>query len=109
MGWLDGWTFYPADPKKAPIHQDPTLGEPDQQNIKELWADFLDAIKTNRRPVSDIETGHLSTNCALLAMLSLKLGRSVTWDGEKELCVGDDEANKLLRRQYRGEWKYPEA
>ena len=42
MGWLDGWTFYPSNGKKAPIHQDPTLHEPDQQNIRELWADFLD-------------------------------------------------------------------
>ncbi|MGC3943215.1 MAG: Gfo/Idh/MocA family oxidoreductase [Chryseolinea sp.] len=41
MGWLDGWTFYPADDKKAPIHQDPKLDEPDQQNIAALWANFL--------------------------------------------------------------------
>ena len=40
-------------------------------------------------------------------MLSLKLGRSVAWDGEKETIPGDAEANKLLRRDYRGEWKYP--
>ncbi len=109
MGWLDGWTFYPSDPKKPPVHQDATLGEPDQQNIKELWADFLSAIETKRRPVSDIEAIHYSTNMSLLGMLSLKLGRSVRWDAEKERVIGDDEANKLLRRDYRGEWKYPEA
>ena len=40
-------------------------------------------------------------------MLSMKLGRSIVWDGEKERVVGDDEANKLLRRDYRGEWVYP--
>ena len=37
MGWLDGWTFYPWDPKKPTIHEDPKLHEPDQQNIPELW------------------------------------------------------------------------
>jgi hypothetical protein len=42
-------------------------------------------------------------------MLSLKLGRSVEWDGEKEVVVGDAEANQLLRREYRGPWVYPEA
>ena len=42
-------------------------------------------------------------------MLSYKLGRSVQWDGEKEMCVGDAEANKLLRREYRKPWVYPEA
>jgi len=38
-----------------------------------------------------------------------KLGRSVQWDGEKTRIVGDDEANKLLRRDYRGQWKYPQV
>ncbi len=32
----------------------------------------------------------------------MKLGRSLTWDAEKQQVVGDDEANKLLRRPYRG-------
>jgi hypothetical protein len=41
-------------------------------------------------------------------MLSYKLGRGINWDGEKEEIPGDPEANKLLRREYRGEWKYPE-
>jgi hypothetical protein len=42
-------------------------------------------------------------------MLSLKLGRSVRWDGEKEVIVGDAEANKLLRRKYRKPWVYPQV
>jgi hypothetical protein len=41
-------------------------------------------------------------------MLSLKLGRSVAWDGQKEIITGDDEANALLRRDYRGPWTYPD-
>ena len=106
MGWIGGWTFYPVGGQ--PVHQDPQLNEPDQQNIKELWADFIDAIRSKRRPACDIELGHRSTTMALLGMLSLKLGRSVQWDGEKETVVGDAEAVKLLSRAYRGEWKYPE-
>jgi hypothetical protein len=51
---------------------------------------------------------------ALLGMLSLKLGRSIQWDGQKEVCVTagggpDEEANKLLRREYRKPWVYPEV
>jgi hypothetical protein len=42
-------------------------------------------------------------------MLSYKLGRSIVWDGEKEIIPGDEEANKLLSRNYRGEWKYPQV
>ena len=107
MGWEKGWTFYPAD-SKAPIqHEEPQLNQPDSQNIKELFADFLNAIRTGTKPVSDIGEIHLSTNLALLGMLSYKLGRSVEWDGEKEQCVGDEDANKLLRREYRKGWEYP--
>ena len=40
-------------------------------------------------------------------MLSLKLGRSVCWDGEKEVILDDPEANKLLSRKYRDPWVYP--
>jgi predicted dehydrogenase len=109
MGWLDGWTFYPSNQKKKPIHQEPRLNQPDDQNIRELFADFLSAIQTGRRPVCDIEVGHRSTNMSLLGMLALKLGRSIRWDGEKEAVIGDADANKLLRREYRGSWQYPEV
>jgi predicted dehydrogenase len=109
MGWLDGWSFYPANKNKPVLHQDPKLNQPDDQNIRELWADFLAGIKTGRRPVCDIEIGHRSTNMSLLGMLSLKIGRSVRWDGEKEVIAGDSEANKLLSRAYRAPWQYPKA
>lgn len=105
MGWLDGWTFYPADSKKPIIHEDAQLNKPDDQNIAQLWANFLTSIKTNQLPVADIEIGHRSTNMALLGMLSLKLGRSIAWDGSQ--IPNDPEANKLLSRAYRGEWQYP--
>ena len=109
MGWLDGWKFYPADPAKPVIEQKAQLHEPDAQNIKELWADFLAAIETGRKPVSDIEAIHYSTNVSLLGMLSYKLGRSIRWDGGKETVPGDSDANKLLSRKYRKGWEYPKA
>ncbi|MFQ5929174.1 MAG: Gfo/Idh/MocA family protein, partial [Acidobacteriota bacterium] len=74
MGWQDGWTFYPSKKGKPVIHQDPHLNKPDDQNIRELWADFLHSIKNNRRPACDIEIGQRATNMSLLGMLSLKLG-----------------------------------
>jgi predicted dehydrogenase len=107
LGWRGGWTFHPVNEKEPVLHEEAKLHKPDDQNIRELWADFLDAIRTGRRPISDIEEGHRATNCSLLGMLSLKLGRSVEWDGAKETIVGDPEANKLLRRAYRKGWEYP--
>jgi predicted dehydrogenase len=107
LGWTDGWTFYPAGKNKEIINYPPVLNDPDQQNIKELWADFMQAVEKNTRPACDIEHGHLATNMSLLAMLSYKVGRSVAWDGENEVILNDPDANKLLTRKYRGEWVYP--
>ncbi len=109
MGWQKGWTFYPSNASEPVVSEAAKLGQPDSQNIKELWADFLHAIRTGAKPVSDIGDVHLSTNLALLGMLSLKLGRSIEWDGAKERIVGDEAANRLLRRDYRKGYEYPKA
>lgn len=69
---------------------------------------FLEAIASRNRPVADIEEGHISSASCILGNLSLQLGRTLTWDAEKGRVVGDDEANKLLRRPYRGPWVHPE-
>ena len=69
--------------------------------------DFLKAIATGGKPVADIEQGHISTASCILANLSMKLGRTLTWDADKQQVVGDDEANKLLKRAYRAPWVHP--
>ena len=109
LGWRDGWTFYPTDSSGKTVHENAQIQEPDGHNIKLLWADFLENITRGQSPVADVESAHRSTNLSLLGMLSLKLGRSLQWDGEKEMIVGDDAANRLLSRPYRGPWQYPKA
>lgn len=107
VGWAEGWTFYPAKKGEKEIHEEPQLHKPGAQNVPELWMDFIGAIREKKRPTCDIEIGHHSTVLSLLGMLSWKLGRSVKWDGDKEECPGDAEANALLRREYRKPWEYP--
>ena len=107
MGWRDGWTFYPDDPKKPVVHQDSQLQQPDGHNLELLWGDFLRAIESGGRPVADIGIGHQATTLSLLGMLSLKLGRSIRWDGDAQRIIEDDEANRMLKREYRAPWTYP--
>jgi predicted dehydrogenase len=77
--------------------------------IRGHMRDFLAAVESRGRPVADIEEGHISTASCILANLSLRLGRSLTWDPRTGQVVGDDEANRLLRRPYRAPWLHPEV
>jgi predicted dehydrogenase len=76
--------------------------------IRRHFEDMLAAREKRARPVADIEQGHISTAACILANLSMKLGRTLEWDAEKGQVVGDEEANRLLRRPYRAPWVHPE-
>jgi predicted dehydrogenase len=67
-------------------------------------ADFLDAVRSRRQPVSDLESGHqVSAHCHL-ANLSLRLNRRLEYDPETEEILGDYEAASMLVRPYRAPW-----
>ena len=70
---------------------------------------FLDAGDNHSRPVADIEQGHISTACCILANMSMELGRSLRWDPAKHEVIGDKQANRLLARPYREPWEHPDA
>jgi len=69
--------------------------------------DFLRAIGERGKPIADIEQGHISTACCILANLSQKVGRSLVWNPETHQVEGDAEVNKLLKRPYRQPWVHP--
>jgi predicted dehydrogenase len=115
-----GYDFIPLGEGK-PIHREVgyELDEyPEDKTEKDLerhiapalrghMKDMLAAIASRGRPVADIEQGYISTTSCLLANLSMKLGRTLTWDGKEGRVIGDDEANRLLTRPYRGPWVHP--
>jgi hypothetical protein len=75
--------------------------------IRGHMKDLLTNIQSRGKPVADIEQGYTSTTACILANLSDKLGRSITWDHAAGKVVGDDEANRLLTRPYRAPWVHP--
>ena len=115
------YDFIPAVKGVSPIHQDVTYEleqYPEDKTEKDLekhcapairrhMQDFLSAIATRGRPVADIEEGYISTASCILANLSMKLGRTLTWDPNTQRVVGDEEANRLLQRPYRAPWIHP--
>ena len=116
------YDFTPDGPGR-PIHRDATYERqqyPEDVTEKDIeihvvaavrrhMKDFLAAIATRGRPVADIEEGHISTASCILANLSMQLGRTLVWDPDKGCVPGDDEANRLLCRPYRGPWVHPEV
>ena len=111
IGWRDGWTFYPAKKNGMKAHGDPRFdNERDGHNLPPLWADFMKAIADPKHtPAADIEPAHRSSVLPMLGMISYRLGRSLQWDGDKEQILNDQEANQLLRRDYRNPWVYPKV
>lgn len=115
------YDFIPSGRGQQPVHQDVTYELeqfPEDKTEKDLerhcapairrhMQDFLAAIGTRGRPVSDIEEGHISTASCILANLSMQLGRTLTWDAKAGRVAGDDEANRLLKRPYRKPWTHP--
>jgi hypothetical protein len=66
--------------------------------------DFLDCVKSRRRPHADVEDGHRTATACHLANISLRTGRKIRWDPEREEILGDREASAMLERPYRKPW-----
>jgi len=116
-----GYTFTPSDGQNI-VHKDVKYEYeqyPEDRTEKDLerhvapairghMRDWLAAVDARSRPVADIEQGFISTTSCILGNLAMQLGRTLTWDPEAGRVVGDDEANRLLRRPYRAPWIHPE-
>jgi predicted dehydrogenase len=72
--------------------------------LKQHVRNFLDCVKSRKEPVSDLESGHRVVTACHLANLSLRLGRRLRWDADKETILDDPEAAKRLVRPYRAPW-----
>lgn len=80
-------------------------GQNDVLHVK----NFCDAIRGQAKLNADALTGHLSTALCHLANISTRVGRSIMFDPAAEQIVGDDEAGKLVRREYREHWGTPKG
>jgi hypothetical protein len=66
---------------------------------------FLECVRTRRRPICDIETAHRSASTLLLGGVALRLKRTLKWDPEREEFIGDAEANRLRTMAFRPPWQ----
>jgi len=71
--------------------------EPQEEN-------FIEAVKTRKKFALNEENAHRSCTIVNLAKIAVRLGRLLRFDPEKQLFVGDTEANRLIWQPMRAPW-----
>ncbi|HJM65778.1 MAG: oxidoreductase [Roseibacillus sp.] len=75
-------------------------------NPKGEHRNFLDCVKSRQDPYFPVDIGHRVSTVCHLANIAIDRGRKLKWNPEKEVFIGDDQANEMCRiRPGRGEWK----
>jgi predicted dehydrogenase len=109
-GWLeitgDNWKAFRRREKQ------PFAGSKDIPNDQKEnhYTNFIDSIRAgkNEMLLCDINEGFLSTSLPLLANISYRVGRSLTFMGDQEKFANDPEADALLTRVYRNPYVVPD-
>lgn len=68
---------------------------------------FVDCIRTRKRPNADIEIGHTSTTMCHLGNIAFRVGHEVKFDQTTQQFVDSPDADALLAKTYRDPWTLP--
>jgi predicted dehydrogenase len=92
------------------IIKDP-LGEKDVHLYKSPGhqRDWLDCVRSRKRPICDVEIGARSVTVCHLGNLAYWNHRKLRWDPKTWQFVGDAEANRWLDRERRDPWQLPKV
>jgi len=75
----------------------PAVGNNHRQN-------WIDCIRSRRRPVADVEIGARSAQVCQLGNIGYRVRRMLRWDPARETFIDDMEANRLRSRDNRAPW-----
>ena len=67
--------------------------------------DWLECIRTRRRPICDVAIGRRSVTVCHLGNIAWWLGRTIRWDPRREEIIGDETASRWLERPTRAPWR----
>jgi len=105
-GWVQtgygGFFTHPASLKTSLIG----AGEIHLGSSTNHVRNFLDCIRTRQQPAAPVEVGHRSATFCHIANIAMRLGRKLRWSPEAEQFIGDDGANRMLRRACRAPWRW---
>jgi predicted dehydrogenase len=100
---INGEIWKGLDAQRTPQAPDAKIPGTEQHNAH--VRNFLDCVKSRKRPNADVEDGHLTAATCHMGNIATRLGRSLKWDAVKEEFIGDADANRWLERPYRAPWK----
>lgn len=66
--------------------------------------DFVEAVKNRQKFALNEENGHTSATMVNQGLAALRLNRTLHFDPETQLFVGDEAANRLIHQPMRGPW-----
>jgi len=98
-----GWQVVPAKDGKQKPATHKASGNDRSAHVR----NFLDCMRSRKRPVEDVEVGHHVSTIAHLGNVALRSQRSIRWDGQRERVIGDERLNRWLTRPYRAPWRLP--
>ncbi len=93
-----GFEIYPEGDKME--RQEMSVGDSTPDHTK----NFIDCVRSRKKPVADIEIGHKGSNACHLGNIAFKSGLKFKWDSEKEEIIDAPEATKLMGRKARKPW-----
>ncbi|MDH4241873.1 MAG: Gfo/Idh/MocA family oxidoreductase [Phycisphaerae bacterium] len=97
-----GWQAYDAN-------GDLVRSEYGRQADKEHQDNFIDCIRTRKKPNTDVEQGHYTVLLSHLANISYRVGnQKLVFNPKTESFVNVPEANKYIKRTYRPPWVVPD-
>jgi predicted dehydrogenase len=91
--------------ENAVNRSEPATGKTSNNHGVDHFANFLDCVRSRKKPVSDIEIGHRSTSTCLLANVAYRSHRRIEWDGRNEKITNASEARRFLSRDGRKPWR----
>jgi len=107
----DGWIEVNRGYFKASsedVSKDPWSGKINLYESRDHYNDFLEAMKSRKKPICDVEVGARSVSVCHMGNISWWLDKPLKWDPVKER-FNDDEANQWLDRKRRDPWPLPEV
>lgn len=69
------------------------------------YLDFISAIKSRKPPICDVEVGHRTATVCNIGNIAYALQRPLEWDPSKEKFKGDGEANRMLKRKMKKDFR----